>query len=81
MNSGNIKLVASTKTAPRKFSVPRKATSLTQLNTLSGKYESVALSSYTESTETKKFGSDEVTYYVYTYSGDAEGSVTVNVKF
>lgn len=81
MNSGNIKLVASTKTAPRKFSVPREATSITQLNTLSGKYESVALSSYTKSTETKTFGSDEVTYYVYTYSGDAEGSVTVNVKF
>lgn len=81
MNSGNIKLVASTKAAPRKFSLPREATSLTQLNPLSGKYESVALSAYNKTTEVKTFGSEEHTYYVYTYSGEAEGSVTVNVKF
>lgn len=81
MSSGNMKLVASTKAAPRKFSLPREATSLTQLNPLSGKYESVALSAYNKTTEVKTFGSEEHTYYVYTYSGDAEGSVTVNVKF
>lgn len=81
MNTGNMALVASTPAAPRKFSVPRKATKLQQLNTLSGKMEDVALASYDETTETRTFGGTDVTYYVYTYSGDAEGSVTVDVTF
>jgi len=81
MTSGNMVLVASTPAAPRKFSVPRKATKLQQLNTLSGKMEDVALASYAETTETRTFGGTDVTYYVYTYSGDAEGSVTVDVTF
>lgn len=81
MTSGNIVLIAHTKNAPRKFSVPRKATKLQQLNTLSGKMEDVAIASYTETTETRTFGGTDVTYYVYTYTGDAEGSVTVDVTF
>lgn len=80
MSTGNMKLVASTKAAPRKFSVPRKATSIQQLNTLSGKMETVSLAAYNETTEVKNYGG-EVTYYTYTYSGDAEGVVTVDVKF
>ena len=81
METGNMVMVPSTKTAPRKFSVPRKATSMTQLNTLSNKMETVALSAYTESTETRTYGGTDVTYYTYTFAGDAEGSVTINVKF
>lgn len=81
MSTGNMKLVASKPDAPRKFSLPRKATSMTQLNTLSGKMESVALSAYTETTETRTYGDTDVTYYTYAYTGAAEGSVTVDVKF
>lgn len=81
MESNAMTLVATTPTAPRKFSVPRKATSLTQLNTLSGKYEQVALSAYTETTETKTFGSISQEYHIYTFAGAAEGAVTIKVKF
>jgi hypothetical protein len=46
-------------------------------NTIAGKYEDVAFTDWTLSSETI----NEVSYNVYTYSGEPRGSVKVKVTF
>lgn len=81
MESPEMTMVASTPDAPIKFSTPREAKSLMQYNTVAKQYESVALSAYTKTTETREFGNISNVYYVYTFAGSAQGSVKLKVKF
>lgn len=63
------------------FKLPRKLQSLTQLNTLSGKFESVSTSQWTETQVSESINGNDVTYYVYEYAGDDRDDVTLIAKF
>ena len=52
-------------------------TKLQMYNTVAGKYEDVSFTNWTLTTETL----NDVTYNVYTYAGEARGSVKVKVTF
>jgi hypothetical protein len=52
-------------------------TKLQMYNTIAGKYEEISFTDWTLSSETI----NEVSYNVYTYSGDPRGSVKVKVTF
>ena len=77
MSTGNFVVQPHTSAAAQIFKLPRAAKSMTMLNTVSGKMESVSLSEWTSSTSIEY----NRTYYTYTYSGADRGSVTLNVNF
>lgn len=63
---------------PQTLKLPvRTMTKLQMYNTVAGKYEEVSFTDWTLSSETI----NEVSYNVYTYSGDPRGSVKVKVTF
>lgn len=71
-------LVAHTASAPQVIKLPvRTMTKMQMYNTVAGKYEEVSFTNWTLTTETI----NDVSYNVYTYSGDARGSVKVKVTF
>ena len=70
-----------TASAPQKFKLPRKATSLQMYNTVAKAFETVALSDWDETTSQDTINGNTSTYYTYTYKGDARGSVKLIVKF
>ena len=70
-----------TATAPQKFKLPRKATSLQMYSTVSKSFEGVALSDWTETSATEKINNIDHTYYTYVYKGEDRGSVKLIVKF
>lgn len=76
MNTGNFTLEA-TGVAEQTFKLPRELTELQMLNTISGKMEVVSTDSYSLTNESI----NGITYYVYTYNGDARGEVTLLAKF
>lgn len=67
--------------APQMFKLPRKAASLQMYNTVAGKFETVSLSDWTETSAEETINNVKQTYYTYTYKGDARGSVKLIVKF
>lgn len=71
-------LNAHTAAVPQVIKLPvRTMTKLQMYNTVAGKYEEVSFTNWTLTTETL----NDVTYNVYTYAGDARGSVKVKVTF
>lgn len=70
-----------TASAPQKFKLPRKATSLQMYNTVAKAFETVSLSDWDETTSQDTINGNTCTYYTYTYKGDARGSVKLIVKF
>lgn len=71
-------LVAHTAAAPQVIKLPvRTMTKMQMYNTVAGKYEEVSFTNWTLTTETI----NNVSYNVYTYSGEARGSVKVKVTF
>ena len=67
-----------TAAVPQVIKLPvRTMTKLQMYNTVAGKYEEVSFTNWTLSSETI----NDVSYNVYTYSGDARGSVKVKVTF
>lgn len=68
-------------TLPQVFKLPRQLSSLQMLNTVSSKFETIDASVFTETTETMDINGNSREYYVYTYSGEARGSVTLIAKF
>lgn len=76
MSTGQFTLEA-TGVAEQMFKLPRALKELQMLNTISGKFETVTLDSWTETTETM----NNTTYYAYTYNGAARGEVTLIATF
>lgn len=71
-------LNAHTAAVPQVLKLPvRTMTKLQMYNTVAGKYEDVSFTNWTLTTETL----NDVTYNVYTYAGEARGSVKVKVTF
>ena len=71
-------LNAHTAAVPQVLKLPvRTMTKLQMYNTVAGKYEEVSFTNWTLTTETL----NDVTYNVYTYAGEARGSVKVKVTF
>ena len=70
-----------TSSNPQMFKLPRKATSLQMYNTVAKQFETIALSDWEETTETKSINGISHTYYVYTYEGSARGSVKLKANF
>ena len=71
-------LNAHTAVVPQTIKLPvRTMTKLQMYNTVAGKYEEVSFTNWALTTETI----NNVTYNVYTYTGDARGSVKVKVTF
>lgn len=81
MSSGEFTLQPHTASAPQMFKLPRKAVSLQMYNTVAKAFETVALSDWTETTNSESINNTIVTYYTYSYKGDARGSVKLIVKF
>lgn len=63
------------------FKIPRKLRTLQMLNPVSGNMETISTSEFTESTEVLNINGVSLTYYVYTYNGNARGEVTLIIKF
>lgn len=63
--------------APQMIKTPRAITSMQMLNTVSNQMETISYSNWSVS-ETTEMG---ITYYIYTYTGDTRGAVTLIVKF
>ena len=68
-------------TLEQTFKLPRKIKSLQMYNSVAMKMTDVSLDDYKESTETININGNEVTYYVYRYTGSKRGSVTLQAKF
>jgi len=81
MSSGEFTVQPHTAAAPQMFKLPRKASSLQMYNTVAGKFETVALSDWTETSASETINGNTQTYYTYTYNGSARGSVKLIVKF
>lgn len=81
MSSGEFTVQPHTAAAPQTFKLPRKAASLQMYNTVAGKFETVALSDWTETSASESVNGVSQTYYTYTYNGSARGSVKLIVKF
>jgi len=81
MSSGEFTVQPHTAAAPQMFKLPRKAASLQMYNTVAGKFETVALSDWTETSASESVNGVSQTYYTYTYNGSARGSVKLIVKF
>lgn len=81
MSSGEFEVQPHTSAAPQMFKLPRKASSLQMYNTVAGKFETVALSDWTETSAEETINDVKHTYYTYSYKGDARGSVKLIVKF
>lgn len=76
MSTGKFTLEA-TGIAEQTFKLPRELTELQMLNTISGKMEVVSTDSYSLTNESI----NGITYYVYTYNGDARGEVILLAKY
>lgn len=63
------------------FVLPRAATSLQMFNTVSNKYETVALSDWTKTEVSRSINGNVYTYYKYVYAGATRGSVKIKVTF
>lgn len=70
-------------TVPQVIKVPnsRTITNMEMYDTGAEKWKAVSLSVWTTSTETISVNGTNVTYTVYTYTGDARGQVKLRVKF
>lgn len=63
------------------FVLPRAATSLQMFNTVSNKYETVALSDWTKTEVSRSINGNVYTYYKYVYAGATRGAVQIKVTF
>lgn len=81
MSSGEFSVQPHTAASPQMFKLPRQASSLQMYNTVAGKFETVALSDWTETSAEETINNVKHTYYTYSYKGDARGSVKLIVKF
>lgn len=68
-------------TLPQVFKLPRALKTLQMLNTVSNQMETIGTTDYTATEETISINGIDVTYYVYTYNGNARGEVTLLAKF
>ena len=68
-------------TVPQVFKLPRQLKTLQMLNTVSGNMETIGTSAYSETTEVIEINGNPREYFVYTYNGEARGSVTLIAKF
>lgn len=74
-----VKLVAQTDNEKVCIKVKGEIAAISELNTLSGKYEAQNINTaYTKSTETRDLNGQQVVYTVYTNNAGAQGSITVN---
>ena len=76
MSTGNFTLEA-TGVAQQVFKLPKALKELQMLNTISGKMEVIGTSDWDVTNESM----NGITYYVYSYNGDARGEVTLLAKF
>lgn len=66
-----------TANAPQMIKTPRAITAMQMLNTVSNQMDTISYSDWTVTESTEM----DITYYTYTYTGVARGSVTLIVKF
>lgn len=76
MSTGNFTLSA-TGVAAQVFKLPKALKELQMFNTISGKMEVIGTSDWDVTNESM----NGITYYVYSYNGDARGEVTLLAKF
>lgn len=81
MSTGEFTVQPHTAAAPQMFKTPRKASSLQMYNTVAKAFETVALSDWNETTVEENINGWDEKYYIYSYKGDARGSVKLIVKF
>ena len=77
MTTPEFRVQPHTPEAPQMIKTPRAITSMQMLNTVSNQMETISYNNWTVSEVTEM----DITYYVYTYTGDTRGAVTLSIKF
>ena len=81
MSTGEFDLLPHTEEQPQSFKLPRKISGMQMYNTVAKQFETVSISSWEESSVEESINGVNHTYYIYTYTGSARGSVKLKVNF